>query len=31
MQSELKSLEDTKAWDLVERPIDKNVIPAEWL
>ena len=26
MQQELKSLEETKSWDLVERPSDKNVI-----
>ena len=27
MQWDLKFQEDTKTWDLVERPSDKNVIP----
>ena len=29
MQEELKSLSDTNTWTLVERPEDKNVIPAK--
>ena len=31
MLQELKSLEETKTWDLVERPNDKNVIPGKWV
>ena len=31
MLQELKSLEETKTWDLVERPNDKSVIPGEWV
>ena len=27
MLEEVKSLEETKIWDLVERPIDKSVLP----
>ena len=29
MLQELKSLEETKTWDIVERPNDKNVIPGK--
>ena len=31
MQEELKSLSDTKTWILVERLINKNVIPGKWV
>ena len=30
MQEELKSLNDTNTWTLVERPKVKNVIPGKW-
>ena len=31
MQSELKCLEETKTWNLIERPSHKNVIPGKWV
>ena len=31
MLQELKSLEETKTWDLVERPNDKSIIPGKWV
>ena len=30
MQDELKSLNKTNTWTLVERPKNKNVIPGKW-
>ena len=31
MLQKIKSLEETKSWDLVERPNDKSVIPGKWV
>ena len=31
MQTELQCLQETKTWNLVERPSQKNVIPGKWV